>query len=332
MSEAEAEATFRAVRFADNGGEPYCPEEKCDCAPAYEFRNSKDSKRKLFKCKACGKQFTLTSRTIFASHKMSFRDILYAIAVLVNGVNGVSALRLSREMNCAYKTAFVLAHKLREVFGAMAATEMLTGVVEIDGVWVGGHIKPENIGAQRVDRRKKDNGKRRSVVNIRERGRGGRSLSFVFQNESEAIDTILKHVHPSATVVTDEGAHWGVLHAKFDHVHHINHSKEWSQRNGVHTNTVESLNSRLRRNERGVHHHISGRYLQAYANEVAWREDFRRSSNGLQFMMLLGAAARQPISRDLKGYWQRRGPRPPKAVRTWTPRPEPIVVDFRPRP
>lgn len=324
MSDADARAAFRAVRFAENGGEPFCP--YCGVDAVYEFKT-----RRIFKCKGCEKQFSLTSGTIFASRKLSFCDILTAIAIFVNGVNGVAALRLSRELACDYKTAFVLAHKLREVFGALATAEQLTGVVEIDGAWVGGTTRLGNIGNKGKRERQPKNGKARTVVSLRERGEGGRTLTFVTGHEKDAVPTILKHVHSSATIVTDEAGHWNVLHAHFDNVHHINHSKVWSQRNGVHTNIVESLNSRLRRNHRGVHHRISPQHLHAYAAEVAWREDFRRTSNGQQFMMVLGAAAKQPISRDWKGYWQRRGERPPRQPREKLPRPEPIVLDFRPR-
>lgn len=324
MSDATAYATFKAVRFADNGGEPFCPH--CGVDAVYEFKA-----RRIYKCKACEKQFSLTSGTIFASRKLSYRDILTAIALFVNGVNGVAALRLSRELCINYRTAFVLTHKLREVFGAMATAEQLTGVVEIDGAMVGGSKRLGNIGNKGKSPRAPKNGKERSVVSLRERGQGGRTLTFVVGHEKDALAAILKHVHPSATVVTDEAGHWNVLHLHFDKVHHVNHSQVWSQRNGVHTNIVESLNSRLRRNHRGVHHRISPQYVHAYAAEVAWREDFRRTSNGQQFMMVVGAAARQPISRDWKGYWQRRGERPPKPPRVKTPRPEPIVLDFRPR-
>ena len=64
--------------------------------------------------------------------------------------------------------------------------------------------------------------------------------------------------------------------------------------------------SRLRRAEIGIHHHISGQYLSAYASEMAWREDHRRVSNGEQFLMATGAALAHPVSRQWKGYWQRR--------------------------
>ena len=63
--------------------------------------------RKLWKCKACSHQFSVTSGTIFASRKMPIRDYLLAIAIFVNGAKGHSALQLSRDLDCQYKTAFV---------------------------------------------------------------------------------------------------------------------------------------------------------------------------------------------------------------------------------
>ena len=69
---------------------------------------------------------------------------------------------------------------------------------------------------------------------------------------------------------------------------------------------AESFFSRLRRAEIGTHHHIAGPYLAAYAAEMDWREDRRRVSNGEQFAAIVTAAAKHPISRQWKGYWQRR--------------------------
>ena len=71
------------------------------------------------------------------------------------------------------------------------------------------------------------------------------------------------------------------------------------------TNQAESYFSRLRRAEIGTHHHISGPYLHAYANEMAWREDNRRRANGTLYMLAAKAALDHPVSRQWKGYWQR---------------------------
>ena len=95
-------------------------------------------------------------------------------------MKGVSALQLGRDLNIQYKSAFVLAHKLREVIGSQQMQGTLSGVVEIDGAYVGGTVKQEN----RKDRRllEQQTGKRQSVVVARERG--GRTLPFVFVQET----------------------------------------------------------------------------------------------------------------------------------------------------
>ena len=86
--------------------------------------------------------------------------------------------------------------------------------------------------------------------------------------------------------------------------HWINHSEAYSTDEAC-TNQAESFFSRIRRAEIGIHHHIAGRYLAAYATEMAWREDNRRISNGEQFLLATGAALAHPVSRQWKGYWQR---------------------------
>ena len=74
--------------------------------------------RPIWKCSGCNHQFSVTSGTIFDNRKRPVRDYLLAIALFTNGAKGISALQLSRDLNCQYKTAFVLAHKLRELIAA----------------------------------------------------------------------------------------------------------------------------------------------------------------------------------------------------------------------
>ena len=98
-------------------------------------------------------QFSVTSGTIFASRKMDFVDLLAAICLIVNASKGISMVQLSRDFDCQYKTAFVLAHKLREAMAMEVHTgEVLDGHVEIDGAYFGGHIRPANQKSKRVDR------------------------------------------------------------------------------------------------------------------------------------------------------------------------------------
>src|ERR1700722_3524859 len=196
MSEKQAREAFQRIRWHDTDGQPYCP--RCRCAALYTYHT-----RHLWKCKACNHQFSVTSGTIFASRKLGFCDILLAIAVFCNGAKGHSALQLSRDLDVQYRTAYVMAHKLREAMGAVAARK-LQGEVEVDGAYFGGHVKPENRKEDRKDRRMAMNqtGKRLVVVVMRERQ--GRTLPFVFKSEDASLATIQKHVAPDSTVYADE--------------------------------------------------------------------------------------------------------------------------------
>jgi len=104
-------------------------------------------------------------------------------------------------------------------------------------------------------------------------------------------------------IYADEASHWDALEARYL-TKRINHSEAYSW-DGACTNQAESYFSRLRRAEIGTHHHIAGPYLNAYAAEMAWREDRRRVSNGEQFLAATAAALSHPVSRQWKGYWQR---------------------------
>lgn len=295
MTEDQAVTTFRALRWASTDGAPVCPD--CGSLSVYGYAS-----RPIFKCKDCRKQFSVTSGTIFANRKLPLREYLLAVALFVNGAKGVSALQLGRDLDVQYKTAFVLAHKLREAMASEEHGRRLSGNVEIDGAYFGGHVKPENRKEDRVDARLAENqtGKRKVVVVMRERG--GRTLPAVFKSEGDAIPMIRERTLPGSTIHADESSAWDRLHA-FYGAKRINHRVAFSD-DGACTNQAESYFSRLRRAEIGTHHCISV-HLGAYASEMAWREDHRRISNGAQFTLTTTLAARHPQSRKWSGYWQR---------------------------
>lgn len=297
MTEEEARETFKAIRWAETDGEPVCP--VCGCLEHYYLAT-----QRRWKCKGCGKQFSLTSGTIFHSRKMEVRNILAAIAIFTNGVKGHAALQLSRDLGHDYKTCFVLLHKIREALGLAIDNSALSGVVEIDGAYLGGYVKPTNEKKNRVDRRIAENqtGKRQVVVAMRERK--GRTRAYVVKSEAQGVALAKQHITPGTVVHADEARHWDQLSARFP-IKRINHQEAYSL-DGACTNGAESFFSRVRRSEKGIHHHLSGPHLQAYVTELAWREDFRRTSNGGQFSMLADAAAQAPKSAKWCGYWQRR--------------------------
>jgi len=311
MSDAEAEATFRKVRWSDTDGAPVCP--KCGGLDAYEARRPNGALR--FRCKACKADFSITNGTLFASHKLPLRAYLAAIAIFCNEVKGKSMLALSRDLGLSYKAAFVLCHKMREAMATELKGRRIGGEgeeAEIDGGYFGGYVKPANFREDRKDRRlwKNQSGKRECVVIVRERD--GKSVPAVFRTEGAALDWIKSRIKPGTIVNADEAPSWNDLHSKFE-MRRINHEKAYSL-DGACTNWAESYFSRLRRAEQGHHHHIAGAYLLRYAQEASWREDNRRMTNGDQVHTVAAHAMKAKPSVDFSGYWQRHLPAKSSAV------------------
>lgn len=94
MTDAEIETAFRKVRWPTTDGAPVCP--SCGDLDAYDCRPKGGPH---FRCRECGKDFSITSGTLFASHKMPLRSHLFAIAIFANEVKGKSALALARPGN-----------------------------------------------------------------------------------------------------------------------------------------------------------------------------------------------------------------------------------------
>jgi hypothetical protein len=126
---------FVDFRWADNGGKPYCP--RCGCLEPYSVR------RRRFRCSEpeCRAEFSVTSGTVFANRKLSFKKIVMAIWEEITAAKGMAALHLSRKLNVQYKTAYVLLQKLREAVGLRRSAVTLQGLVQIDGKYVGGVLR-----------------------------------------------------------------------------------------------------------------------------------------------------------------------------------------------
>jgi transposase-like protein len=302
MSDRGVDNVFLRLRWPKTDGKPVCP--SCGCEACYACPRSSGQPR--WRCKACHEDFSITSGTLFAWHKLPLRTYLLAVAAFCNEVKGHSMLAFARDLDVQYKTAFVLAHKLREAMAASTKALRIGGegrTAEIDGAYFGGHIRPENLAGDRIDRRLAvhQSGKRQVVVAMRERG--GRTLAQVFGAEEAAVPTIRHRIAEGTIIHADESPAWNKLHAGFA-MRRINHQVGFSI-DGACTNGAESYFSRLRRGELGHHHHIAGPYLLRYAQEAAWREDHRRVSNGEQANGIIALAMRCKPSVDFCGYWQR---------------------------
>lgn len=308
LTDDQAFTLFREVRWGE-GEEVACP--VCGTVGKHYFQHT----RKQWRCKDCNHTFSVTSGTIFAFHKLPLRVYLAAIAIYTNAVKGISALQLSRDLGVQYKTAFVLAHKIRESLMEHRDDAPLNGEVHMDGAYVNGHIRPKNKKEDRIDRRLAIHQKpgKRCVFVMRQKVEtagdeikgSNKTLTFIIKAENQADVSKLatEFVKKGSTICADESNAYDPLHAKFD-TRRVNHSIEYRADDGTTNNLAESFFSRFRRMQYGQMHKFGNLYLANYANEAAYREDTRRLPNGDIFTDIMTKCAHTSTSRDFCGYWQ----------------------------
>jgi transposase-like protein len=232
----------------------------------------KNKRVRIYQCleKECGKQFSATSGTIFNDTHLPLTKWFMAIALICEAKKGMSAKQLERHLGVNYRTAWHLAHRIRE---AMQEGGMLTGVVEADETYL--TPKKPRKGKPYVKKESRD-----VVLGMIERG-GRLRLVPVKDSKIEIIEPVLeKHVSPDATLQTDEHPTYMIIgQRKFAAHRTINHQRSYAI-GDLHTNTIENAFSLLKRGVYGTFHKVSIKHLGRYCNEFSYR--FNRRGEQLQ--------------------------------------------------
>ncbi|HLZ11757.1 MAG TPA: IS1595 family transposase [Candidatus Acidoferrum sp.] len=222
----------------------------------------KNKRNRLYQCLACGKQFSATSGTIFNDTHLPLTKWFLAIALICEAKKGISACQLQRHLGVNYRTAWHLAHRIREAMQEGAS--LLTGVVEVDETYVGGKVKRK--GKPYVKKEKKD-----VVIGLIERG-GKLRLVPVADNKMSIVEPVIqKHVSPDALLQTDDSAIYHIIGKRRSGGHRvINHSSSYGIGEN-HSNTIENAFSLLKRGVYGTYHKVSIKHLGRYCNEFSYR-------------------------------------------------------------
>ncbi|HEX8342398.1 MAG TPA: IS1595 family transposase [Tepidisphaeraceae bacterium] len=226
----------------------------------------------LKKCGECRKQFTVKVGTVFEHARMPLHKMLQAVHLIASSKKGISAHQLSRVLEVQYKSAWFLAHRIREAMRSGDTGFFGTGggVVEIDETFIGrepgmevkqgGHHKMKVLAL--VDR---DTGRSRAMV--------------VDSLRPADLAPIMYHnLAREARLMTDEASHYSAFSLRFGGHARVKHrAGEYVnlQDRTIHTNTIEGYFSIFKRGMKGVYQHCAKKHLHRYLAEFDFRYSYR---------------------------------------------------------
>ena len=269
---------------------PYCPH--CGECEAITRLQGASTKPGTCICKSCRTKFTVTVGTIFERSHVGLAKWMLAFRLMASSKKGVSAHQLHRTLGVTYKTAWFMAHRIREAMSEKNPAPMggEGKTIEADESVVGGKEKnkrlskrnPKNIGAV---------GKQ-VVFTLVERG--GRARSFHVANVTGKTlrPIMVSHVNRKSALMTDDAGQYRPIGKEFASHETVNHGIEEYVRGNAHSNTVEGFFSILKRGVIGTYHHVSEAHLARYLAEF----DFRYSNR-----IALGVNDDQRTDEALKG-------------------------------
>jgi transposase-like protein len=268
---------------------PICPH----CGNADQTRvtamQGKAHRPGLYNCMECREQFTVTVGTVFERTKIALNKWLLATFLMTSSKKGMSAHQLHRMLGVTYKTAWFMAHRIREAMKEDVVSSGPIGgegkTVEADETYIGKRETPRKLARGRVPTYTKSGksggAQKRIVVGLVERGGKARMFHLNDATKDTVRDVLVRNADRQSILYTDESRLYtvtGTEYAKHDTVKHS--AKEYARREGdviVHTNTIENVFSVFKRGMVGVYQHCGEAHLHRYLAEFDFRYN-RRSA------------------------------------------------------
>jgi len=257
---------------------------RCGSKKVWEYKH-----RFEYLCGDCNYHFSVTSGTIFQDSHIKLTKWFYAIHLIVNAKKSLSAMQLQREIGVTYKTAWFLAHRIREAM-IDEGSDFLHGKVEVDETYVGG--KPRKTNKRKDDKpNKRGRGtKKTPVVGAKERGGDVHAKTVENVTSTTLLKFVQMNCNPSTVIYTDAFGGYVKVAKKFNH-QMVDHQEMYVM-GDIHTNGIENFWSLLKHGIIGSFHKVSTRHLDRYLAEFTCRFNARHSDN-LFDSILAGANGRR---------------------------------------
>jgi transposase-like protein len=256
--DAKCRAYIESLRWPDGIVCPHCQSKK-----VYRLE-----KRDQLLCASCEYQFSATVESIFHDTHLPLWKWFIAAVLLCESKKGMSACQIQRSLGVSYKTAWYLCHRIRKAMVEVEPRSLLGGTVEIDETYVAGK-----------KRRWRAKNTPQVVIGIRQRNGDLRLIRAKDAKSKTVKDIINANVGGHVEVIlTDESAIYpfALNHMQSKKHKTINHTREYAH-GDIHTNTVESAFSLLKRGIVGTWHKVSAKHLPAYLDEMCFRFNNRKN-------------------------------------------------------
>ena len=286
--DAAAERWFVSARWPDGVQCVHCDSNKVSESQHPQMR---------FRCRACDKHFSVKTKSVMHASKVGYRKWLVAIYLLTTNLKGVSSMKLHRDIGVTQKTAWHMAHRIREALLRETGT-LFGGPVEVDEKYVGGLEKNKH------EKNKLHAGRgavgKMPVVGILDRETNQIEAQTVKRTDKDTLQGfVTRRTEEGAWVFTDEAR----AYSGIDRPHEtVAHTVGEYVRGMAHTNGLESFWSMLQRGYVGIYHWMSDKHLTRYVTEFYGRHNHRPLNTWQQMMAVVqGAVGRRLRYIDLIG-------------------------------
>ena len=293
--ENKAREALEAMRWPDG---PTCPH--CGSVEGIAKAQGKASRPGLYYCAACNDQFTATVGTVMERSKIPLTKWWLAMHLIGTSKKGMSAHQLHRMLGITYKSAWFLAHRIREAMRT-GGLEPLGGagkVVEADETYLWKIPEAQQPKVKKSGRpyskdpRNAGYGRKRAIISLVERGGNVRSFHVPGAYAEAVVDIVRDNIDKETRLHTDESKLYVGIGKEFAAHETVNHSKKEYARGDVTTNTVDSYFSVFKRGMRGTYQHCAEKNLHRYLAEFDFRHNNRTA---------LGVSDAQRVAKIAKG-------------------------------